>query len=330
MEAAAPTLTAYLDHPLAVGEPDVAGPLAVFPLFGPTARLEYQSFADGAAQGVSIKELADGASVNDLVVHNPTSLPVLLFEGEEVLGAQQNRTFDVSVLVGAHATLRVPVSCVEAGRWDGSRHSEDFAPAPQAAYPSLRRLKNEAVHASVVRGAEARADQGAVWEEVDHKLDALFAAAPTRAMDDGYQARRGELADLTGACSLKPQQTGMLVAIGGEFTVLDCVSQPRVLGSLYRPLVQGYALDALGAPELQPPDLDAAREFVEAVLAAPILERDGVGLGRDVRLDQVDVTGAGVVSTGELIQLSAFAGRGVSDHASALRAGSIRRPSRRR
>src|SRR3954447_21397409 len=156
MEAAVPTLKAYLEAPLVVGEPDVAGPLAVFPLFGPSARFEYQSFAQGSAHGVSIKEIPGGGSVNDLIVTNPTGLPVLLFEGEEVLGAQQNRTFDVSVLIPEHSTLQVPVSCVEAGRWDGARHSEEFAPAPQAAYPSLRRLKNEAVYASVVSGQQAR------------------------------------------------------------------------------------------------------------------------------------------------------------------------------
>jgi len=162
METAIPTLSAYLDAPLAVGEPDIAGPLAVFPLFGPQARFEYQSFAQGRAHGASVKELPEGASVNDLLVHNPTGLPVLLFEGEEVLGAQQNRTFDVSVLVGANSTLRVPVSCVEAGRWDGARHHETLAPAPQAAYPHLRRLKNQAVYVAIATGAPARADQGAV------------------------------------------------------------------------------------------------------------------------------------------------------------------------
>src|SRR5947208_1932508 len=106
METAAPTLTSYLEHPLVVGDPDVAGPLAVFPLFGPFAAFEYQSFAQASAHGVTIKELDGGASVNDLVVSNPTGFPVLLFEGEEVLGAQQNRTFDVSVLVAAHSSLR--------------------------------------------------------------------------------------------------------------------------------------------------------------------------------------------------------------------------------
>ena len=77
-----------------------------------------------------------------------------------MLGAQQNRTFDVSVLVAARAQLQVPVSCVEAGRWDGGRHDESFSPAPQAAYPALRRMKNRAARASVAAGTGPRADAG--------------------------------------------------------------------------------------------------------------------------------------------------------------------------
>ena len=104
--AVPPTLADHLSAPLRVGAPDVAGALAVFPVFGPAPRLEYVSFAQGSRRGVTIKELDGGASVNDLLVVNPTDTPVLLYEGEEVLGAQQNRTFDVSVLVGAGRKLR--------------------------------------------------------------------------------------------------------------------------------------------------------------------------------------------------------------------------------
>jgi hypothetical protein len=329
MEAVVPILNSYLEGRLVVGEPDVAGPLAVFPLFGPPARFEYQSFAQGGAHGVSVKELPGGASVNDLVVHNPTGLPVLLFEGEEVLGAQQNRTFDISVLVAANSTLEVPVSCVEQRRWDGARHNENFAPAPQAAYPSLRRLKNAAVYTSVASGAAARADQSEVWHEVDEKLHSLGAAAPSRAMHDGYEARRRDLVDLAGACRLRPEQTGILVAIGGEFTVLDRVSQPLVLASLYEPLVQGYALDALDVVAAEAPSVDAASEFVEQVLTAPTLERDAIGLGRDVRLNADRVTGAGVVCADELVQLSIFPRNGGRADAP-LHNARIHRPSRRR
>ena len=66
--------------------------------------------------------------MNDLIVVNPTDNSVLLYEGEEVLGAQQNRTFDISVLVPAGSKLTVPVSCVERGRW-GYRSSQ-FGSSP--------------------------------------------------------------------------------------------------------------------------------------------------------------------------------------------------------
>lgn len=121
-----PSLSDHLTEPLRLGDPDVQGPLTVFPVFGPEPRLAYVSFAQGRAAGASIKELQSGASVNDLIVLNPTDVAVLLYEGEEVLGAQQNRTFDVSVLVGPRTQLQVPVSCVEAGRWDGRRGAESF------------------------------------------------------------------------------------------------------------------------------------------------------------------------------------------------------------
>ena len=329
MEAARHTLATYFADAPQVSSPAVAGPLAVFPLIGPEPTLVYQSFAQAHGVGVSIKELGGGASVNDLVISNPTDLPILLFEGEEVLGAQQNRTFDVSVLVPPRTTLHVPVSCVEAGRWDGSRHDESFAPAPQAAYPSLRRLKNEHASRMVAIGAAARADQSAVWHEVDTKLDSLAADAPTRAMHDGYEARRREIDGMVQEMELRPGQTGMLVAIGGTFTVLDRVSQPDVLGSLFKPLVQGYALDAISVLDGQAPSLDEAKAFLERVLATPLTERDAIGLGRDARIAGGEIAGAGVVHGDELVQLSAFVREG-RDDVQPIVAGRIRRPSRRR
>jgi hypothetical protein len=329
MEATVPTLSSYVGASLRIGAPDVVGSLAMFPLFGPTPVLLYQSFAQGRAAGVTIKELGGMASVRDLVVDNPTAMPLLLFEGEEVLGARQNRTVDVSVLVPARSSLKVPVSCVEEGRWDGARHREPFAPAPQAAHPSLRRLKSAQVAERISAGAEARADQRAVWQAVDEKLEALAAAAPTGAMHDGFVERRHELDEMCGGMAMHDGQTGMLVAIGGELTVLDRVSRPDVLESLFGPLVQGYALDALGVQEAEPPSLDEAKEFVARILAAPINERDGIGAGREVRLSAGEIAGAGVASGTELVQLSVFSCDGESGRTQA-QSGRVRRPSLRR
>jgi hypothetical protein len=326
-----PTLSTYLAEPLRLGDPDIAGSLAVFPVFGPEPEQAYTSFANGRSRGVVIKELESGASVSDLVIQNPTDTPVLLYEGEEVLGAQQNRTFDVTVLVAAGAALQVPVTCVEAGRWDYTRHGESFQPAPQAAYPELRRAKSRQVRERVAAGMDARASQQAVWTDVDDKSRRHGSRSRTGAMHDVFEARRGRLNELTGAVQLHDRQLGALVAIEGKFAILDLVSRPDVFVALHRPLVQGYALDALEADETEGLAIDEARGFVSLVSGVSVSERDGIGLGRELRFAADGVAGSGLVTGNELIQLTAFpeSGDSVSDGPSP-RGGRIRRPSSRR
>jgi ARG/rhodanese/phosphatase superfamily protein len=323
-------IAAYLSEPLELGDPDLAGPLAVFPLFGPEPVLDYISFAEGREQGVVIKEVESSAAVNDLVVWNPTDVPILLFEGEEVLGAQQNRTFDVTVLVPASERLRVPVSCVEAGRWDHSRHEDAFAPAPQAAYPELRRAKSRQVRERVAAGGEARADQQAVWHHLRLKSALHEAQAPTGAMNDIYEAKRGRLLEFSGGIHRREGQVGALVAIGGKFAVLDYVSRPKVFSALHGALVQGYALDALEGEEAPPPSADEARGFISLLTGAEPSERDGIGLGREIRFAQDGLAGSGLVAGSELIQLTVFPEAGDGSPGLSARSRRIRRPSRRR
>ena len=179
------TLTQHLN----LGKPQTAGPLTVFPVFGPNPTLLYRSFAHASELGAFVKERDGRASVQDLVVTNPTDLPLLVYEGEEVLGAQQNRTFDSSVLVAAGSKLTLDVSCVEEGRWDGSRHDELFEVSPQAADPSLRRAKRRTANDHAAAGLEARADQGEVWDEVGNRLRAHAVDSVSLAMHDIYTAR---------------------------------------------------------------------------------------------------------------------------------------------
>lgn len=292
------------------------------------------SFAQGRGHGAAIKELEQHAEVNDLLVLNPTDHAILLYEGEEVLGAQQNRTFDVSVLVGARSQLQVPVSCVEAGRWDGARHDESFSPAPQTAYPALRGMKNRATHARIAAGLRPRAMQDEVWDEVASKSQRMNVHSNTGAMRDIYDGRRERLDEFVSAITLHDGQTGALVLIGGRPAVLDHVSRPDVFAALHGPLVQGYALDALEhattIDAAARPGSHTADAFLRHVLRARITEHDGIGLGRDVRFAQTRVAGAGLVVGDELVQLTAFPQDPADDANGDAPAARIRRPSRRR
>ena len=74
---------------------------------------------------VEITEVSEGGSVPELQVVNETGRHVLLFDGEELKGAKQNRILNSTILVEAGSRLTVPVSCTESGRW--SYQSDEFA-----------------------------------------------------------------------------------------------------------------------------------------------------------------------------------------------------------
>ena len=57
-------------------------------------------------------------------------------DGEELLGAKQNRIVNLTILVAANSELTIPVSCVEAGRWRA--RSRAFTSAPRTQFVSGR------------------------------------------------------------------------------------------------------------------------------------------------------------------------------------------------
>ena len=102
---------------------------------------------------------------------------MLLYEGEELIGAKQNRVLERSILVAAGSKLEIPAKCVEQGRW--AYRSRRFAPAPRAAYPELRRLRHDL-------GAPS---QQAVWGEVAAKSARLGVRSATGAAEQMYVDR---------------------------------------------------------------------------------------------------------------------------------------------
>ena len=111
-------MPAVLSRPR-VGQPLRRGAISVFPLFSDTERsvpyrLSEEAFAD---QTIIVEEVDEGGSVPDLRVRNTGDERVLFLEGEELVGAKQNRVLNTSVLVAAGSKLKIPVSSVEQGRW---------------------------------------------------------------------------------------------------------------------------------------------------------------------------------------------------------------------
>ena len=155
-----------LTQDLNLAAPQTAGPLTVFPIIGRPGRLAYRAFTQAIELGAFVKELDGGASVGELRLENPTDLALLVYEGEEVLGAQQNRSFDASVLIEAGHGANLHVTCVEHGRWDcagtgSTSHPLRRPPIPVCAAPSDTRPTS--VPPPAPRRAPTRARSGGRW-----------------------------------------------------------------------------------------------------------------------------------------------------------------------
>ena len=104
-----------------------------------------------------------------MLFRNLGDKPVLLVEGEELVGAKQNRTFNISILAPPRQETRIPVSCVERGRW-GYDADVVFQRSDRAHYARGRRTKTEAVNRNIgLDAASLHSDQGAVWEDIDRR-----------------------------------------------------------------------------------------------------------------------------------------------------------------
>ena len=304
-----------------LGEPVEHRGIVVTPLFprqDPVAR--YVTLDEALPRGLRITETSESGSVPELFVSNPTDSDVLLYDGEELVGAKQNRILNVSVLVAAGAKLPIPVSCVEQGRW--SRESAAFGAAPHVSHAHLRRRKAETLAARPLARGVAQVD---VWAEVQEKQARMGVRSETAANRDTFEAHAARLRALEQAFPAVSGQCGAVLGIGGDLC-LDAVSRPDAFALLWPKLRAGYLLDALERLGGRATSVERIASFVDEVGAARVGRGPSAGLGEDVRLRGPRVVGSGLELDGETIQLSAF----TSEDGGARAFGRIARPSARR
>lgn len=288
-----------------IGRPITRGGVSIFPVY-----IHGGSGIDIAARPADVQITEQGsAEVPSITVTNPGTRPTLLVEGETVTGGQQNRVLNVSVLVPGGATIDVPVSCVEAGRWGGGRsqfeRGRTFAPR------RVRRVKNASVSESVRYGNAKYSDQGAVWGTIDDELSRLNVHSSTQALhasesileaDESLAEAANELVEL----GPLPEQTGIVIAHGGRVVSAEVFATPELLAANWAALVRAALLDA---PEFLEgrPSVARALRFLNRLAVAPATRSAGVGLGEELHVRTTRLVGQALTLDGVIVHASAFA-----------------------
>jgi len=287
----------------------VHGNLALFPLLAPEGdEPDYLVLEDALEEGlVEVTERDREGSVPELKLLNKGKKPVLVIEGEELIGAKQNRIVNISFLVARKSGVVIPVSCVEQGRW--SYDSKRFAPGKKMMHASLRRVSQQEVAYSIQRGEGYRSNQGRIWDDIQEKSVRMDAPSPTGAMAEIYDSYNERLSEFTRAFQLIEWQVGAIFAIDGQVLGLECFGCYDTFIIFFEKLVKSYALDALDRPEKVKNDSvppEKARRFIKSAMKSKGDDHPSLGLGSNITFESRSISGAALTESDRLLHLSAF------------------------
>jgi hypothetical protein len=307
--------------------------LTLFPLTrrsNSIRELDYLLLEDGIAQSkVLVTELHAGGSVPELRLENNADLPVLLIDGEELVGAKQNRVLNLTILAPAKQITVIPVSCVEVGRWGMSW--ADLKTADYVMYSLGRGERLAQVTESMRSNGTRKSDQQAVWRNIAAKAMRLKASSPTGAMAAIFESNASSLEEFTRAFTWQEGQCGVAFAIGGRVLGLEIFDHPEAMRRFFQKLVRSYALDALDADPSahEPASIEAACALVTQIGAAHSFAEQALGLGKDVRFSGPEICGAALWAQERYVHVCTFVKDSKSSCASSFWTR-MTRPSHRR
>jgi hypothetical protein len=271
---------------LQIGQPLTCNSLTVYPLYSQASKPADYQLADEAiaASTVTVQEVSEGGSVPELLVENTGDWRVLFLEGEELRGAKQNRILNTSILVPAKSKIKVPVSCVEQGRW---RHtSRQFASGKTRSPHSLHYALKSSVSRSLREESTHRSDQSAVWHEVTKKQAVFGFCSPTSAMADTYENLADKMSVYREKLKYPQGAVGVAVAVGQKVVCVDVFDKPATCQKAWDRLLSGCIVDDL---EGNAPEGQADAKVVEQVLgesrATAWTEAPAVGEGQEFRAE---------------------------------------------
>ncbi len=236
---------------------------------------------------VQVKETSEAGSVNSLIVLNTSDFFVFLMDGDILAGAKQNRVLNTSVLLAPQSKTLIPVSCVEAGRWQSV--SSQFSSTDYAAPSKMRKMKSENVSSNLKESRGFDANQGEVWGSVRDYSANFMVSSPTSNYSDVFEATRHEREKTFENIIADPKANGVMFFQDKTIMNVDIFGSLKIYGHYFPKLLRGVSMEMFGKKASKESLTEAQAkydsvEFLDGWSAAEKQRHPGVGLGTEHRV----------------------------------------------
>lgn len=213
--------------------------------------------------------MANGASVNSLVIENHSDTAIYIMAGEVVQGGKQDRVIAEDIIAMPGEKYIVPVFCVEPGRWNYHETPQPHA-VPTESQPEMifafTGYFNVASH-SIRHTVKHNKSQSQVWAQVSDVRQRNAVKGNTTTYGDLAQSRafmaqqQQYTTTLEGAFTGQDDVIGVMAVSGDKVLAIDLFATPQLFQQQYSGLVHGFATEAItygAAPQLDASALQAA------------------------------------------------------------------------
>jgi hypothetical protein len=282
--------------------------MTVFPLLTPLdGGPDYATLKEALEKALlSVSEVSSGGSVPELKVSNTGQISVLLLDGEELVGAKQNRVLNTTIMIKEKSEVVIPVSCTEKGRW--AYVSKAFHDSDTVMSPSLRSEKARTVATSLSSTGQYKSDQGTVWQKIDEMAHKADTVSRTGAMKDIYEQKKKDLDEYLQAFRCIPGQKGVLVFSGGQPVGFDFVSKEKAFEGLFPKMVKSYAMEAVldDKKDETRVDRERAEGFLKEAADCDEKKYESVGRGHDFRYESKTMVGSALAVDDKVVHMAFF------------------------
>lgn len=262
------------------------------------------------ANTFKITEVSEGGRVPILTAENSGSKPVLILDGEELVGGKQNRIVNTTIIVLPGMQTDIPVSCMEAGRWNKKR--EDFTAGEAVFRAKSRAVHKASVTSSLRREGSYRSDQRAVWDEVDYSLTETNTPSATSDFRAGRAKVSHRIESLVKEIRVADHQIGALFLSKRGVLGLEFLATPGLFSRCLRKIVSSFAFEVLLDDDSPDVPQDLAAGWWEKVQEASFSQYLSPGAGEDLRVESRNLIGSGLLWNDTHIHFSCFPRNGLS------------------
>lgn len=261
--------------------------------------------------------IKESGVVSEIEVYNQSKYPVLIPSGSLLMSrkqGKQDRTIVTNLMIGPGEELKIPVACVEQGRWRPrtfdemkdtgvykirSHEDSDFG---------FKYLSSPTIESRVGSGISDRmysakmsgrdlsslsrslfvADQGAVWNQVQQELVEADAKNPTSALTEIHKKDKEEKLKF----DIYDGEIGNVFIGMNKVLGMELYEKPDIWQNIAEDTIRRYKLGITGSKKLKKETLD---DFFKGLKKSDAIATKSIGMGYDVRLVKGEVEGSCLV-----------------------------------